>query len=105
MSDKTNCLFCNGAGCTYCHPPKHPWFAAGSASKLQRENVKKGLHPLGARLATNGKTCGGCVHHKRREMNKVFHKCDLNETHGPGTDIRVSWPACEKYEDDGGVPF
>lgn len=105
MSDKTNCLFCDGAGCAYCHPPKHPWFAAGSASRLQRENVKKGLHPLGARLATNGKTCGNCVHHIRVKMGQVFHKCQLNRTNSPATDIRVGWPACEQFVDDQGIPF
>lgn len=101
----TDCLFCNGEGCAFCHPPKHEWFNAESASKFQRENVRKGLHPMGAKLATNGKRCGSCQHHKRREMNKVFHKCDLHQTRGAGTDIRVSWPACVRHEDDGGVPF
>lgn len=108
MSDKTNCLFCNGEGCTFCHPPKHEWFAAGSASKFQRKNFRRGLHPMGARLATNGKRCGSCKHHIKLTSDLTgnnFHKCDLNWTNSPATDIRVTWPACVQYEDDGGVPF
>lgn len=104
----TTCMFCTGDGCLFCNPPKHPWFNAKSASAGQVANFNRGLHPMGARLLSNvsgAERCGNCTHHKKREMGGTYHKCDLYETHGPATDIRVSWPACEKYESDGGVPF
>lgn len=45
-------------------------------------------------------TCGDCEHsYWRGEEQRRFWKCDLVPvTFGPGTDIRVSWPACEKHE-------
>ena len=46
-----------------------------------------------------GQTCGTCVHFLR--SGRGYHKCShphaLN-SNGPGTDILVSAPACEHWE-------
>lgn len=52
----------------------------------------------------SGQTCKGCAH--KRSMvsqggSKRFIKCELRAatwTHGPGTDILASTPACNKFE-------
>ena len=43
--------------------------------------------------------CGDCAHliHKRRA--RVYYKCRFRKkTNGPGTDHRVRWVACGKFE-------
>ena len=47
-----------------------------------------------------GETCKSCRHSYRRDgANRNFWKCDLiRATKGPGTDIRVSSPACSRWE-------
>ena len=49
-----------------------------------------------------GETCGTCQHITRIEYHdKRYVKCGLMKhewTHGPGTDIRVKWEACEHWE-------
>jgi len=51
----------------------------------------------------DGKQCGTCAHFVRgRHHDAVYFKCRLRGlTHGPGTDHRVRWPACVKYEEVG----
>jgi hypothetical protein len=51
-----------------------------------------GPGPEGAKC----KTCALLFCHSR---SKRYYKCSLRGcTHGPGTDHRVNWPACSKYE-------
>jgi len=46
-----------------------------------------------------GVTCEGCVHLFGVQYSRVYYKCDLRPiSGGPGTDHRVRWPACAKYE-------
>jgi hypothetical protein len=48
------------------------------------------------------KQCGDCAHHIKKRMSKDYHKCDIWHkplTNGPGTDIRVRWRACAKFEE------
>ncbi len=46
-----------------------------------------------------GRSCKYCSHLYAHRHSRVYWKCDLRpETHGPGTDHRVHWPACGKYE-------
>jgi hypothetical protein len=46
-----------------------------------------------------GETCGSCEHLIRHRTARSFWKCDLVKwTHGPGTDIRRSTPACSRWE-------
>lgn len=72
----------------------------------QRERmVALGRHPLGFALAGedhpgHGHTCGDCTHHYVRRFAGRYHKCKLiPATSGPATDIKVSWPACQHWED------
>jgi hypothetical protein len=48
-----------------------------------------------------GKICKSCVRFQSDDYHGVtYHKCELRGmTHGPGTDHRVKWPACSKYEE------
>ena len=47
-----------------------------------------------------GETCGSCRHSwAHRPSNKRYWKCGLvSMTHGPGTDIRLSAPACLRWQ-------
>lgn len=58
-----------------------------------------GLHPhRGDKLGPAGETCGSCKHHKTRTFAKRYHKCDLGpDSFGPATDVRLRWPACDKW--------
>lgn len=82
-----------------------PWFHAGKTAPASHvKNVFAGLHPFGLPLLKPidpGKTCGTCEHRYSRQPGnrKVFHKCKLFEiTAGPGTDLRLKWPGCVKWE-------
>lgn len=64
--------------------------------------IEAGVHPatkLG--LLEGDKTCGDCVfslpvHHR----TKTYWKCEkAGLSHGAGTDIRKSWPACTAFEE------
>ena len=50
----------------------------------------------------DGQTCKGCVHLRyalMRNPNARHWKCDRRVlTHGRGSDHKVSFPACAKYE-------
>ncbi len=69
--------------------------------------VALGRHPTGRALAGGdhagaGHTCGDCAHHYVRRFASTYHKCDLvPPTSGPATDIRVGWPACDRWEREG----
>jgi hypothetical protein len=75
--------------------------SADAKRTWRRKNMlERGIHPATRLpLANNGETCGTCVHSRK---NWRFWKCELVElTFGPGTDIRVSWPACQRWEGEG----
>lgn len=70
------------------------------ARKRERERRSAG-NPLLIRLGPGpeGATCGGCVHLFAKRYAGTYHKCELRgDTNGPGTDHRVRWPACGRYE-------
>lgn len=91
-------------------PTPEPWPAwfAGDANctpATHRDRVRRGLHPLGARLAAeghpgHGHACRDCAHSALLgHHDRAFHKCDLiRRTHGPGTDLRLKWAACIRWE-------
>lgn len=66
----------------------------------RRQMLDRGIHPITRLpLAGNDETCGSCAHHRLRgNVAGRFHKCDLNLTGGPATDLRVSWPACTRWD-------
>lgn len=46
------------------------------------------------------KMCRTCSHIKIRTFRRNYYKCDLRrDTRGPGTDHRLFWPSCSKYEE------
>lgn len=48
-----------------------------------------------------GRTCGECSHlFARGDTAGRYYKCDLRViTGGPGSDHRVRWPACARFEE------
>ena len=66
----------------------------------QKAALADNRHPLmGGPLRTDpAETCGTCVNHVVNHRAKLWHKCRLNHTGGPATDIRVGWPGCSKWE-------
>lgn len=47
-----------------------------------------------------GKICKNCTHFFRKQLSRVYRKCDLRKhTNGPGSDHKANWPACGKYEE------
>lgn len=50
-------------------------------------------------LGPDGATCKTCRRLYRKHFGKTYIKCDLRpNTRGPGSDHRVGYPACAKYE-------
>lgn len=44
-----------------------------------------------------GETCRTCGHMVRKTWNRVYLKCDLWDSNGPASDIRLKWPACSQW--------
>ena len=59
--------------------------------------------PIGS--GPDGETCRTCRHYTRvQHHDYTYRKCGKLEplwTHGPGTDIKASWPACREWEQEG----
>lgn len=87
-------------------PPRTPDPLAGLSpdrrrTLRQRAQVAAGWHPLaGTRTRPDLGTCGGCAHRVLVGWhNRTYPKCDLAAiTHGPGSDCRAHWPACDRFE-------
>lgn len=72
-------------------------------TKRNRDLLATGIHPAtGARLAAGDQTCGGCTHATPVHNNNFKGwKCELHRlgmSHSSASDIRVSWPACTRFE-------
>ena len=60
------------------------------------------VHPAtGLPFATDSQTCETCAacYGTSHESSRIYYKCRLAgpPTHGRGTDIGLSWPACQEY--------
>ena len=65
----------------------------------RRMMLEKNMHPITRLKLLRDHTCGECAHHVRQGgTSGTYHKCRLNNTGGPKTDLRVSWPACTRFE-------
>ena len=54
---------------------------------------------LGKVMTKHDERCGNCKHLTGHSHDKTWYKCGLVPmTFGPGTDIRLKWPACVKWE-------
>lgn len=68
-----------------------------SKVKAKRGQPKGNAAPIGSGPA--GETCKTCAHSYCVKCAKTYHKCDLvKATGGPGTDIRLKWAACSRWE-------
>ncbi len=69
---------------------------------IPKELLKKHANPC-LRVygkGPEGKTCKRCQHLFAVEHGHRYYKCDLRKlTKGPGSDHRVRWPACGRYEE------
>lgn len=98
----TDSLFDDQAYTVERPPSEAEGLSADRRRTLKRaELLGKGIHPASKLpLLNNNETCRTCVHsHKSGGGRRDYWKCDLMPvTRGPGSDIRVSWPACSKWE-------
>lgn len=80
-------------------------------TKENQRLLSIGVHPATHRpllkgMNENGEphTCGECIfHHRYSHHSRSYHKCELHrlgESHSAASDIRISWPACERFEFD-----
>lgn len=74
--------------------------------QMRRDMTRKTPQPRGHAAPPSsgpaGETCRSCEHYvvKHMRSGKTFRKCGLMEalwTHGPGSDIRASDPACRLW--------
>lgn len=76
--------------------------AGARRTQRQRADIAAGRHPATrTALADGGQTCGGCAYSIRVQGGRrTYWKCEkVGVTHGPGSDIRISWPACTVWVD------
>lgn len=79
------------------------------AARTRRNNelLNAGRHPATrVRLLDCGEgdaqTCGDCKHHVAVHGSKVWHKCEVSRlglSSSAASDIRLKWPACERFEE------
>lgn len=63
----------------------------------RRTQPRGNAAPVGSGPA--GETCRSCAHCYAVRYSKKYYKCDLvKETRGPGSDIKLKWPACARWE-------
>lgn len=64
----------------------------------RQQLLERGIHPATkTKVVSNGETCKSCSHSVK--VDDRWWKCELvSFSRGPGSDIRVGWPACEKWE-------
>lgn len=49
-----------------------------------------------------GRTCKSCYYLQQVQFSKTYYKCGIYAiTHGPGTQIATTDPACARYQRDG----
>lgn len=79
-------------------PPPRP---SAGARLTRRLNLlaERGIQPLTREPARPDLgTCGTCIH--RVANGHGYPKCDHPDTpatHGPATDVRAKWPACDRW--------
>lgn len=83
--------------------PPPPKLTVGAKMRVrQQQRIDSGVHPLGhdALLIGTSETCGGCRFRVAYGYHtRSYPKCEKGPfTHGPGTDVKASWPACRRFE-------
>lgn len=89
-------------------PTPDPEAGLSATQKLtlrRRRMLERGVHPathLPLRDSPDlpGACCGMCIHARQIDHHRrTYWKCDtVPMTNGAATDIRVSWPACTRFE-------
>lgn len=73
-----------------------------SAAFKTHRRIENGFHPWGVKLREPpGETCGSCAQSYRITIGSGagYWKCRLKKaTRGPGSDLRLKWPACFFWE-------
>ena len=80
--------------------PAEPMSKDRRRTARQRHLLAQGIHPATRRpLLGGGETCSGCVAFLRvAHHDKAYLKCvAAGLSHGAGTDVRASWPACDRF--------
>lgn len=73
------------------------WDVPMKPTKAKRGQPKGNAAPIGS--GPKGETCRTCAHSCFIKFAKTYWKCDLvQHTGGPGTDIRLKWAACSRFE-------
>lgn len=77
-----------------------PEVIAAHATRTKSGTLKRNPLVSAYGAGPDGAQCRTCVHLFRRgDVAGRYWKCDLRQnTSGPGTDHRVRWPACARYE-------
>jgi len=80
-------------------PPASAGLSADARRTAQRRNLlAAGMHPATRVALLPGRTCAECAHVRVAVHVRRYYKCELaGLTHGPATDIRLSWPACVRF--------
>lgn len=67
-----------------------------------RQCIAWGQHPFGPRLRIPpGETCGSCAHAVQLDYHgRRYWKCPVTRglAHSAASDLRISWPACERWQ-------
>lgn len=84
------------------NPNLPEWVGVGSTA-TQKIVALRGLHPTGRTLhADETLRCRDCrLTARSGGNNRTYIKCTLDRkrwTRGPGSDIRLKWRACDKFE-------
>jgi hypothetical protein len=82
------------------------WFHAGKLTPIRHiANVRAGRHPMGSPLSDDPDArCGNChffcrvEYYGGREIHLKCAKMRGEWTHGPATDIRRKWQACDQWQ-------
>lgn len=79
-----------------------PPVESADAKRTRRNNeaIDAGRHPVtGGATHPDVGTCGDCARAVAHTRNRTWWKCELVPiTFGPGTDIRLKWPACDRHD-------
>src|SRR3990167_6921403 len=77
---------------------ENPLSATQRRTRNNNARIARGVHPNGYALLKNGESCGSCANAHKKQINRTFWKCKImKNTNGPGTDIRLKWPACQRW--------
>lgn len=74
-------------------------------TRRRRELLAAGIHPTTKRPLLPDEpdrpTCSSCASCFGYTAARTYYKCERAAgglTHGPASDVRLSWPACDRYE-------